>query len=49
MPLSKHTKMPKGKKRHGSMKKKSGWRKNPNMQDVEDFLEEQRLIERIGG
>lgn len=31
------------------MKKKSGWRKNPNMQDVEDFLEEQRLIERIGG
>lgn len=40
--------MPKVKKRQGSMKKKSGWRKNTNMDDVEDFLEEQRLQERIG-
>jgi hypothetical protein len=40
--------MPKVKKRQGSMKKKSGWRKNTDMQDVDDFLEAERLKERIG-
>lgn len=43
--------MPKAKKRHASMKKKSGWRKNTQKtySEVSDFLEEQRLQERIGG
>lgn len=40
--------MSKAKKRHASMKKKSSWRKNTDIQDIEDFLEEQRLQERIG-
>lgn len=34
-------------KKHVSMKKKSGWRKT-DITDVENFLEEQRLQERIG-
>lgn len=42
--------MAKGKKRHASMKKKSSWRKNTEFhKEVEEFLEEQRLQERIGG
>jgi nucleolar protein 53 len=40
--------MSKVKKKHVSMKKKSSWRKHTNIQDVEDFLEEKRLEERIG-
>lgn len=35
-------------KKHVSMKRKSGWRKT-DIADVENFLEEQRLQERIGG
>jgi nucleolar protein 53 len=42
--------MPKAaRKKHVSMKKKSAWRKNTDMEDVDNFLEEQRLQERIGG
>ncbi|CRL05876.1 CLUMA_CG018939, isoform A [Clunio marinus] len=42
--------MPKvAKKKHVSMKKKSAWRKNTDITDVENFLEDQRLQERIGG
>ncbi|KAL7018488.1 hypothetical protein ACKWTF_010775 [Chironomus riparius] len=36
------------KKRHVSMKKKASWRKHTDIADVEQFLEEQRLQERIG-
>lgn len=37
----------KSKKRHGSKKTKKGWRKC-DIQDVEDFLEDKRLEERLG-
>ncbi|KAG5672381.1 hypothetical protein PVAND_002513 [Polypedilum vanderplanki] len=36
------------KKKHVSMKKKSSWRKHTDINDVEEFLEDQRLQERIG-
>lgn len=42
--------MPKvARKKHVSMKKKSAWRKHTDITDVENFLDEQRLQERIGG
>lgn len=37
------------KKKHVSKKKKASWRKNTDITDVENFLEEQRQQERIGG
>lgn len=36
------------KKKHHSRKLKSSWRKHVNIDDVDNFLEEQRLNERIG-
>lgn len=42
-------KVKKGGRKHASMKKKSAWRKNTDISDVENFLDEQRLQERIGG
>jgi len=36
------------KKKRVSMKKKANWRKHTDIEDVEQFLEEQRLQERIG-
>lgn len=32
-----------------SKKNKKSWRKNTDIEDVEDFLEDQRLEERLGG
>ena len=39
---------PKPQKRASKRNKKS-WRKNTDLEDVEDFLEDQRLEERLGG
>lgn len=36
------------KKKRVSKKNKIAWRKHIDIQDVEDFLEDQRLEERIG-
>lgn len=41
--------MTKVKRKHVSMKKKASWRKHTDIKDVEEYLEEQRLQERIGG
>ena len=35
-------------KKNASRKTKKSWRKNPDLEDVEDFLEDQRLDERLG-
>ena len=42
------TEAPKRKK-NASRKNKKSWRKNVDIEDVEEFLEEERLEERLGG
>ena len=38
------------KRQKGSSKKsKASWRKNTEIEDIEDFIEDQRLEERLGG
>uniref|UniRef100_A0A1B6KJC7 Ribosome biogenesis protein NOP53 n=1 Tax=Graphocephala atropunctata TaxID=36148 RepID=A0A1B6KJC7_9HEMI len=39
----------KGKRKGISMKNKKSWRKHTNVKDVENFLDDQRLEERLGG
>ena len=36
-------------KKNASKKGKKSWRKNVDLDDVEDFLEDQRLEQRLGG
>ena len=36
-------------KKNASRKNKKSWRKNVDIDDVEEFLEEERLEERLGG
>ena len=40
---------PPKRKKNASKKSKKSWRKNTDIDDVEEFLEEQRLEERLGG
>lgn len=36
-------------RKNASRKNKKSWRKNPDLDDVEDFLDDQRLEARLGG